>query len=836
MARKLPRRPGGSGLPKPPAPKPASQPTATPPDSPGPTAAAPRKAAPKKTAPRRKLGPAFPWAKWLKRGALVVTGFLAMISLLGGYVVMKARASLPQLEGSVVLAGLSGNVEVSRTALAVPHLQGGDIRDLVRAMGFVHAQDRFFQMELARRLGAGRLAELFGAELIEQDRLARRMGLAEAAAAELARTSPIGIEILDSYAAGVNAFRQDHEGRLSPELELLGHIPEPWSAVDSLIIAKWFSYLLSSNASVELLRARLVDAVGPENAYRLTGLAAPSEQTLEALPQTHPLGITALAPSPAELPQGASNAWVVDGTRSSSGRPLLAADPHLSLSMPSVFYEIRLSGSGIDVSGASLPGMPLVLFGQNRRIAWGVTALLADVQDIYVETVNPANPSQYAWGDQWLSFETVTASIDVKGQAPVSEPIERSHHGVIVGSSGDGRKLAQRWDALGTGDHVTALLWMNQSASWEEFTAALRGWSSPALAFVYADVEGNIGFFPAGDVPVRIGFDGSLPVDGRGQYEWQGAIPHDLKFRSFNPEGGVIVAANHQMTPPDAPYPLGKDTLAGFRALRIEELLQTGGAALSLNDFARIQQDRYDRSTEPVLRHAVALTTTNDAERGALEILRRWNGRMEQGPAPLIYHGLLRELLVQTLSDELGEKLFETFLEFAESGRAGGIHALLDDPSSALWDNRETPEIESREAIFQKSFTRTIETLSARYGEDASGWDWGSAHGVRFGHAMGRDGWLSWLFSRGPVPFGGSTHTIANAKASLTRPYEVLGGTSFRFLADLSDLSLSLAVIPTGASGHPLSPNYFDQNDAWLSGDFHPLAAGTPVSKMTLTP
>jgi len=845
VARKLPQRPGGSGLPKRPqkptpekaaqeSPPPAPAPAPKKP-SPGPKAKSKKK--PAKTGARvRFTAPKLPWMKWLK-ATFVIAATLGLLTLaVGGYLWMRARASLPTYSGTATLPGLSSTVDVVRGPHGVPHLRGGDIRDLSRAMGYVHAQDRLFQMELARRIGAGRLAELFGAPAIEQDRLARRSALRETAEAELRRTSPLGVELLEAYAGGVNAYMQERASDLSLEFELLELEPEPWTAVDCLTVAKWLSYLLSSNAEAELMRGQLVDAVGLEDAYLLTGLALPPEALRSAHAASYPLNIARADRMPAYIHTGGSNAWAVDATRSASGRPLLAADPHMSLSMPSVFYEIRLSGDDLEVAGASVPGLPFVLFGQNQRVAWGVTALLADVQDIYIETTNPDDPSQYAWDDGWADFDVSTATIVVKDAAPVTESIELSRHGVVVGAAADGRKLTKKWDAIWNGDHVTALVNLNRAASWEEFTDALRGWSSPALAFVYADVEGNIGFFPAGEVPVRVGFDGAIPVDGRsGAHEWQGVIPHDLKSRAFNPENGVIVAANHDMFPEDAPYPLGVDALAPFRANRIQDLLEVGGRALTLDDFARIQQDRYDASTEPVLRYVVGLSPEGEQQSAALEALRVWDGRMEAGPAPLLYHALLGELLDNALGDELGE-LFDSYVAFVESGHRGGVHAILDSPESRFWDDRTTPEVEDRDHVFRESFRAAVEELADRFGNDVERWNWEDAHGVSFRHPMGTEGWLASLFNRGPTSFGGSTFTVANAKVSLRTPFQVDGGTSFRFLTDLADLNRARAVIPTGVSGHPLSPRYFDQNESWRSGAHHALLESAETSKLTLRP
>jgi len=764
---------------------------------------------------------------------------------IGGFVFHQLRSSLPQVEGAAKLAGLTTQVDVLRDRSGVPHLFGADIRDLARAMGYTHAQDRFFQMELSRRTGSGRLAEIFGAYALPTDRVARRMGLASAARMELDRMAPEAREVLEAYAAGVNAYLTAHSDRLPPEFRLLELTPAPWELVDSLVIGKSMSYFLSYNGRVEMLRSNLGAAVGLEEAYRLTGLPPPPEAVptsgrggasarIAALDETSPhlLGVF----------PGASNAWVVSGEKSGTGAPLLASDPHLGLTMPSTWYEVHLSGGGYDVEGASLPGMPMILIGRNRRIAWGVTALLADVQDLYIETPNPANPRQYAVPDGYRDLDVVAESITVKDASAASEEVRVSRHGVIVGETKDGRLLAQRWDSLWSGDHIQALLALNRAGSWEEFTSSLRTWASPPLAFLYADVEGNIGFFPAGEIPVRTAHDGTLPVDGAtDRYEWQGSIPHELKPMLFNPEGGILVSANHAMLPPETPYPLGADTLASYRADRIRDLLRTIPKS-TLDDFARIQGDRYDASTEAVLRVAVALKPTEAKSIEAIDKLRNWNGQMIEGPAPAVYQALYRRLIENAFKDEIGEEFFPSYLDFLELGHSGGLHAIVGDEASSYWDDRGTPVVETRELVFLKSLGEAVELLSSRQGSEVNSWDWPTLHGIRFAHPVGAKEPMAWLFSRGPVPFGGSTYTIANAAVSLREPFATPLGTSFRFLADLGNPDDTRSIVPTGASGHPLSPHYFDQNAGWLEGRSHELPLeraaieGMLESKLTLQP
>ena len=781
--------------------------------------------------------------RWLKLLFLLLV--LAIFGS-GGYLYYRGRASLPQLDGSLKLTGLSAPVEVLRDPFGVPHIFGTAAEDIARATGFVHAQDRLFQMELSRRLGTGTVAEVLGEPGLSLDRRVRRIGLGLAAQTELERTDPEARAILDAYAQGVNAYLTAQEDNLPPEFQILGLKPRPWEPADSLAIVKWMSLLLSENASVELLRAQLAETLGAEGAYLLTGLTPPPTDSASHLEAGRGWGRLASGSALAGhrfLRPGASSAWVVSGSRSTTGAPLLASDPHLGLGIPSVWYEVHQSGAGLNVAGASLPGLPMVVIGHNDRIAWGVTALYADVQDHYVETINPSDPGQYAAGDVWEDFQSFQETISVAGGTPVTLPIQHSQHGVVVSDQPrNGQVLSLRWDAPWNGDSALALLRLNRAGGWFEFTEALRTLTSPALAFLYADVEGNIGFFPAGEVPVRTGFDGTMPVDGAsGQFEWQGYIPHEMKPLVLNPEEGFIVSANHKMVPDETDYPLGRDQLAPFRANRIAALVGAR-AQLGAADFQAIQADRYDTSTESLLRYVVALNVAPGDASDAQSLLRTWDGKMGRGAAPALYQAFYVRLLANTFQDDVSDALYPDFLDFVEMGHPGGIYAIVDDPNSEWWDNRTTPAVEDRKAIFMQSFEEAVALLGTRQGQDPSGWDWAALHGVLFEHPLGQGPLLGWIFNRGPSPFGGSTYTIANAMVSLSDPFAAPAGTSLRLVMDVGNWNATSSVIPAGASGHPLSPHYFDQNGDWQSGRNHPLLfdrvqiEGTVEGRLLLNP
>ncbi len=413
---------------------------------------------------------------------------------------------------------------------------------------------------------------------------------------------------------------------------------------------------------------------------------------------------------------------------------------------------------------------------------------------------------------------------------------------VVSDQPREGKVLSLRWDGLWSGDNLSAFLRLNMANNWSEFTEALRPLAGLPQAFIYADVEGNIGFFPSGDIPLRTGFDGTIPLDGgSGVFEWQGFIPHEMKPVLFNPEEGYIIAANHKMVPDDDVYSVGRDQLAPFRAQRIRSLLATAGPVRPA-DFAHIQSDRYDGSTEAVLRHLMTLESDSNTNRRAQDLLRGWDGQMNQGAPPALYNAFYLRLLHNTFRDEMGEELFSEFLEFLELGYLGGIYSIIENEDSVWWDDAATPAVEDRHAILERSLTEAVALLEDRQGGEPEAWDWAALHSVVFEHPLVRERPLNWIFNRGPIPFGGSTFTIANAIMSLTDPFRCSQGTSYRIIVDLSDWTNATSTVPTGASGHPLSSHYFDQNRDWRAGVNHPLLfeksqiETTAEGKLTLTP
>jgi penicillin amidase len=534
---------------------------------------------------------------------------------------------------------------------------------------------------------------------------------------------------------------------------------------------------------------------------------------------------------------GFSNNWVVDGTRTASGKPLLANDPHLAVQIPSIWYELELTGPGVDVVGASLPGTPGVVIGHNEHIAWGVTAALLDVQDLVIEQINPLNRRQYLYEGSWRDGTLVREEIVVRGRSvPVVEEVLITHHGPVISPAIDGesRALAMRWTALEPGDLGNAVHAIDRATNWDEFTAALRYWDVPAQNFVYADVDGNIGYYTPGKVPIRSKGTGALPVPGwSGEYEWTGFVPFEELPHAYNPESHQVVTANNRLVGSDYSYHLGNEWLAGYRAQRITDLLGDR-VDLTVEDFRTMQQDVYSLPGRQAAALLGRLHGATEQERDALARARDWDGYLTAetigGCICLVFqHQLMRAVFAPIFGD-----LTETYLGTGKSvmePRNGFFNRsipLLYDLARKhddAWFERMGSTGITWDNVLRTALSNSVVFLNDRLGTNVSGWQWGRLNGLGFNHVLGMRKPLDRLFNRGPVPMGGDDNTIAAAILPLHSPHDKNGwASSYRQIVDLGSLENSLSMHTTGQSGHVASEHYDDMIAAWRDGRYHPMS------------
>jgi penicillin amidase len=784
----------------------------------------------------------------------------AAAAVAGVGLVAALRRPLPRTAGKLTLTGLHAQVEVRRDRWGVPHIYADANADLFAALGYVHAQDRLWQLELNRRTGHGRLAEIFGSVAVSSDQFIRTLGFSRVAQQEVDLLDEHAHAMLSAYARGINSWLDAHEHRLPLEFSILGFTPTPWSVHDLLVWPKIMALNLSSNWMNELLNAQIVATLGAERATEITP-RYPEDGPIAVPPgttYTPDMGAAALdlasAAAPftgeTEAPQG-SNAWVVGPQRSTSGMPLLANDPHLGLGMPGLWYQAHLVGGDYQVAGVTLPGTCGVVIGHNQRIAWGVTNACTDNQDIYIERFAADDPLRYQWRGEWRTAELVREEIRVKGQPePTVLEVRITHHGPIIDEisappesplrlaprdpNAPHEALALRWTALDPAPNLThAVLRLNRANNWAEFRAALGDWNVPPQNFVYADVEGNVGYALGGWIPVRPHHDGQLPVQGwDGAYEWAGFVPNDELPAQFNPPSGKAVTANNRIVAPGDPVHsmIKGDWLNPYRAQRISDLLDTV-IRHDQRSFARIQHDYYSLPGAALTHLISELPTDDPLAQQARDLLAAWDGELTAECVGGTIYAALRYHLARVVFVELEA------LQSAQSG-LGAFGSL----PLAFYLDRTMPDILARcaavprtyadpwlggrawEAVLTEALQRAVSELRTTLGDNPQRWTYGRTHTLTLRHPLGSVAALAPIFNRGPWPTGGDLDTVAMQHI----PRDITAGpvytaASWRQIFDLSDWDAARVILPSGQSGHPASRHYVDQAAAWRAGAYQPL-------------
>lgn len=793
--------------------------------------------------------------RWARRLGLVLLLLLATLAMaLGWY----AHRALPQTAGEIVLPGLQGELRIERDVHGIPTIRAASERDAVFGLGFVHAQDRLWQLETHRRIAAGRVAEAFGEGALETDRFLRALGVRRAALAQWQQLPASTKTLLQAYADGINAYLAGHLQARPPEFLILGLKPEPWDPVDSLGWSIMMSWDLGGNWSTELLRLRLalklpVERINallpaypgetlPETAdyaalFRELKLDAGSEKTAwQRLPEIAP---------PSGVEGVGSNNWVLAGSRTTGGTPLVANDPHLKLSAPALWYFARMVAPGIEVAGATMPGLPGVVLGQNRQLAWGFTNTGPDVQDLYLEQIRPDDPGQYRTPEGWARFETFEEVIRVKGRPEVRMTVRATRHGPVISDAGTtadvlGPKdrpayaLAMRWTALDPDIDVLApALGMQRATSVAEFMAAAEGWATPMQNMVVADRAGAIGVISPGRVPLRKpdnDLKGLVPAPGwDARYDWDGWVPATETPRETDPERGWIATANQRITPPGYPHYLTAEWALPYRQQRIEALLQSR-AKHSIDDLAALQADVRSLAVQPLLPWLQRAESAHPLAAAAKAQLQGFDGTMAADQAaPLIWWAWQRQLARAIFMDDTGSALWERGL--ATRTFQDALEGVLARDDTAWCDDRHTPAAETCAMQAGTALTRALDELQERFGADVAAWRWGHAHQARSEHRpFSRVKALARLFElRAPV--GGDTFTVNVSRVGL-RPDATTGelyldehGPSLRALYDVAEPANSRVMHSTGQSGIVFSPLYRSFVAPWAAVRYVPLWA-----------
>ncbi len=776
----------------------------------------------------------------LKRLLLwLVAGLVIVLALGAGGSYLWLRRSLPQTSGEIRVSGISGPVTIVRDSDGVAHITGATETDAAFGLGFVHAQERLWQMEVQRRIGHGRLSEIFGAATLNTDRFLRTLGVARAARSAYERLDADTIAILEAYAAGVNAGISSTPV-LPPEFLILGVQPEPWQPIDSLVWAKMMAWDLGGNWNDEVMRSLLIAQIGPEDADALmpvytadgplilpedalvqpAGSAAAPEATIQPTTAHALLDLWETVHLTTGLDDrlAGSNNWVIGGERTASGKPLLVNDPHLSNRIPSIWYLAHMQGGAINAIGATFPGLPAVVIGHNERIAWGVTNTGPDVQDLYIEQIDAQNYVRYNGRREPVTL--ISETINVKDAEPVTLTVRITRHGPIISdvTSGTGETLAFRWTALDEEDAtIRAFLNVNRARNWDEFTAALRDYKAPMQNFVYADVEGNIGYYAPGALPIRRNGDGRLPVPGwTDEYEWVGYAPFEELPHVYNPPQGYIATANNRVVGDDYPYLLGTSWAAPYRAQRIVEMIEQG-RRLTVDDMRSMLGDVVSVQARELLPVLLAVQPAGPREAAALELLRGWDGAMRgDSAAAAVYQAYYHAAIETIFADELRD-LFSSQYQSRRNFSAMALRAVLLDGRSVWCDDVTTLAItEDCATILARALTKGVAAMADAQGEsDPVRWRWDRVHHAVFPHnPFSQVEALRGVFER-RIPNGGDNFTVNVAPVHITEPYLQYNGPSYRQIIDLGDLNASRFMHTTGQSGNVLGSRYSDYLERW---------------------
>jgi len=717
---------------------------------------------------------------------------------------------MPKIKGNIFLSGLETDVEIIKDSWGVPHIFAQNEKDLFFACGYVHAQERMWQMEITRRAGKGELSEIFGRKTLERDRFIRTLDLKEAAQRDYEKLSSKMKNLILSYSAGVNSWMNSRKLNWPPEFLLLGYRPQPWSPLDSLIVKEVMALLLCVDYQSEILRAKLVKELGAQKALQILeeGIAAPYLE-IEDVP---------LSELPMQLPFQGSNNWVLAGSRTESGKPLLANDPHLEISLPPTWYEIHLICPGLNAVGVSIPGVPLVMIGHNKSVAWGITNSRVDVQDLYVEKLNPSR-DMYWDNNEWKPLFTKEERINIRGEKePERIEVSWTERGPVVSSvlSENEKHLSLSWTIYDGGRAMESFYLLNKAQNWQEFVDALKLFDAPSLNFVYADKEGNIGYYLSGKIPIRAEGAALFPYPAwKEEGKWQGYLKEEEKPNFYNPKSGLIVTANNKIIPDNFPYYIGFEWEAPFREERIRELILQLEKH-SVETMKVIQNDVFSKKGELFLPYIEEIKIAEGQSKEALDILKSWDLRLSSGKEAALYKIFVDFFHEEVFKDDLGED-YERFDLLFKSKRAGLLR-ILSDPLSVWFDKKETQAVETREEIIKISLEKAYMWLEKQYGS-VDGWDWMKINSFRFQHALGEVPLLRFL-NRGPYPLGGDAYTVKlSSSSSLIKNL----GVSYRQIVDLSDFRNSVCVLSSGESGHFLDRFYDNQISLWLEGQYHPM-------------
>lgn len=796
----------------------------------------------------------------------IITGILIVLILFiffsFFFVNRVVKKSFPETKGEIDLKGLKSEVKIYRDDFGIPYIEAENEDDLFFALGFVHAQDRLFQMDITRRAGMGRLAEVLGANAREFDLMFRTTGFNEIAKKLFENSSTESKRICKSYTDGINAFIDYASGNFSIEFDLLNYQPEKWEPYQVYLIARLTAWELNLGWWVDVVYAQLQNKLPPEKLSQLipdypenapTIISTKSNTDHKNSPQQNSqLGKNILSKELVDLlnqfylnnikarqflgmneTYSGSNSWVVSGKLSESGKPILANDPHLMYSVPSKWYIVSLNSPTLKVSGVTIPGSPSVVIGKNDRIAWGLTNLMLDDCDLYIEKLDSTG-TKYFFNNEWKDLKIKVDTIKIKDSSDFIFEIKSTHRGPLIQfankflkESKFNQSISMKWSGFEISDELLTFYKINKARSYKEFREALRTFNCPAQNFLCADIDGNIFYKAGGKIPIRnysnflSPLDGTMPIN-----DWNSYLNFDLQPEILNPENGYIATNNN---PPTGEFKkiIGNLWEPHSRAERINQLLKSKNK-FDTEDFKKFQMDVNSPFAKDISFQIVKafenVNIKNKNLKQAVGLFKNWDGELRKyDPLSLVYNVFLINLMKNTFRDEMGDELYKQFL-FVGNVPLRVIYQLINNnypDSISVFDDLSTSKLETKNEIIRNSLAQTIEELEKSLGQNFNDWSWGNIHQVRFKHLFsGQNKIIDKLIDIGPYPIGGDQTTLLNTSFKYYEPYENYLGPSMRQIVDLSRIDSSLIIITSGQSGHIGHRNYKDQSLMWLSGDY----------------
>jgi len=790
--------------------------------------------------------------KFLFRLSLFIIILLLGIAAIAGYHTFYKQ--LPDHTAVIEAVGLQQAVDIHWDPYGVPYLYAESEPDLYFSIGYVHAQDRLWQLTLAQLMAEGRFSEFLGEPFIEIDKHQRTLGIWKTAEAIIQESSPQIISKLKSYADGINAFVSQNRDKLPIEMTLLDLSPLEWTPTHSVAISRLMAWDQNIQWKSEIALALLAAEIGESRVDQL-------------LPGQYSRGISSINPAAKKsiasvknnfletdkaikkVMQNSgsaigSNAWAVNGSRTVNGKPLLAGDPHMGLSIPGNWYELHASTPDFSITGATIPGAPFVILGQNEHLAWSITNMMADDTDFYLIQNNPTNADQYVadTSNGIAVYEDYTWQqeiIRVKDSDDVFFRIPHTRHGPIINNvHPDGENIgvnpvAMRWNGHDVSHEMQSMYEMNRAESLEDFTQALSLFGSPVMNFIYADSDNNIARIGAGRLPVRFEDAITFREGWDPDQDWNEWIPFERLPREINPESGYVANANNRVVTDTSPYYIGRFWASDSRISRIEFLIEENDS-MNINTMQIMQSDIFSEHAAELTEVLLPLLRNSQQDNEfetVLTYLENWDFRYRvNSTAATIFDLFFLKLSDRILSQDIPEELMEGIyrLEYIPVRMMKEI--LTDGSSYFNIANEETEQF--RLNTVRAAMTETIEQLTNQLGSEAFSWRWESVHTLTLRPPL--LGEISDnpespetlglivrnLLSKGPYPVSGHGMTINKGEYSWNNPFAVTLGPSIRRIIDFSETYRSLSVLPTGQSGNPLSANYGDQTDMWLDGRY----------------